>query len=170
MIRGCVPALGRAVQAIRSSFGLHLRPRARSLLAWLRRRRAGGDGKWWESAGGLVFDDERKVALIRQGRRWTLPKGRRDAGEDLAATARREVLEETGLRARIVEYVGIVEGLRHETHFFLTSLEARDGIPDGEVDEVSFVSRKKARRLLRSGAERRLLGKAMDLLDRRAAA
>ncbi len=108
------------------------------------------------------------MALIRQGRRWSLPKGRRDPGEALTDTARREVHEETGLRARIIEYLGVVEGLRHETHYFLMAVEADDGTHDDEVDRVRFATRSKAKRLLRSGSERRLLGQALDRLDGRA--
>jgi len=120
---------------------------------------------WWQSAGGLVFNASREVALIRQGRRWSFPKGRRDPGETLPVTARREVREETGLRARIIDYLGVVEGLRHETHYFLMALEAEEGIFDDEVDKVSFAHRKKAKRLLHSRTDRRLLGLALDLLD-----
>ena len=32
---------------------------------------------------------------------WTFPKGKPEAGEDLAATAVREVAEETGMRVRL---------------------------------------------------------------------
>ncbi|MGH7149837.1 MAG: NUDIX hydrolase [Planctomycetota bacterium] len=130
---------------------------------WLTGRNAG----WWESAGGLVFNARREVALIRQPRRWTFPKGRRDPGEALAATARREVHEETGLRARILDYLGMVEGARHETHYYLMALEADDDDHDDEVDKVSFVPVKKARRLLHSGIDRRLLGRALGSLDPR---
>jgi len=130
---------------------------------WLTGRKAG----WWQSAGGLVFNEQLEVALIRQRRRWSFPKGRRDPGEELHATACREVHEETGLRARILDYLGMVEGLRHETHYFLMELEADDGDHDDEVDKVSFVSVKKAKRLLRSGADRRLLGHALEVLDER---
>ena len=130
---------------------------------WLTRRNVG----WWQSAGGLVFNSRQEVALIRQGRRWSFPKGRRDPGEALAETACREVHEETGLHASILEYLGLVEGLRHETHYYLMSLERRDGVPDGEVDKVSFVPRKKAKRLLHSGADRRLLSHALEVLEER---
>ena len=148
-------------------FGLHVRPRVRRLVAWLRCWHAAADAEWWESAGALVFNESREVALIRQGRRWSLPKGRREPGEALAATARREVHEETGLRARIIEYLGVAKGLRHETHYFLMAVEADDGIHDDEVDEVRFAPRRKAKRLLRSGSERRLLSRALDFLDER---
>ena len=141
----------------------------RRLLARAKRWLAGDDG-WWQSAGGLVFNARGEVALIRQGRRWSFPKGRRDPGEDLSTTACREVHEETGLRARIIEYLGVVEGLRHETHYYLMALEADDGLHDDEVDEVGFVHRKKAKRLLHSGTDRRLLARALDVLDRRESA
>ena len=55
----------------------------------------------------LALDDENRVLMIRQYRHpagyllWEIPAGLRDvAGEPLAETARRELLEETGYRAR----------------------------------------------------------------------
>lgn len=139
---------------------------AQRLVARARRLFTGRDEGWWQSAGGLVFNDQGEVALIRQGRRWSFPKGRRDPGEALDVTARREVHEETGLRARIVRYLGLVEGLRHETHYYLMELEADDEEHDDEVDQVSFVGGKKATKLLRSGVDRRLLRHALDVLER----
>jgi 8-oxo-dGTP pyrophosphatase MutT (NUDIX family) len=145
---------------LKRSLGQRLIARARRLLT-------GRSAGWWQSAGGLVFNARLEVALIRQGRRWSFPGGRRDPGEKLAATASREVHEETGLRARIVDYLGMVEGLRHETHYYLMEFEADDEVHDDEVDKVTFVPVKKAKRLLRSRIHRRLLGLALDLLDGR---
>ena len=60
------------------------------------------------SAGGVVVRKLRgdwMLAAIRPGGRkpgtWALPKGAVDAGEDPAATAVREVREETGVQARL---------------------------------------------------------------------
>ena len=58
-------------------------------------------------------------------------------------------------------------GQRHETHYYLMELERDDGVHDDEVDEVSFAHRKKARRLLGSGSDRRLLARALEVLERR---
>jgi ADP-ribose pyrophosphatase YjhB (NUDIX family) len=65
------------------------------------------------SAGGVVvrrIRGEWRVAAIRPGGKpegtWALPKGLVDAGEDPAATALREVREETGLEATPVEKLG----------------------------------------------------------------
>src|SRR5262249_9758676 len=76
-----------------------------------------------ESAGGVVFDGMGRVAIVlqrdREGRlRWTLPKGKLDAGETPIEAALREVQEETGLATRIAGHLGIYEGKRRRTHYF----------------------------------------------------
>ncbi len=59
------------------------------------------------SAGAVSFEFEedkpKKVLLVHHTRKneWLLAKGRKDQGEDLAATAVREVFEETGYRCHI---------------------------------------------------------------------
>ena len=53
------------------------------------------------SAGAVVFrmdGDEIRFLLLRKGENyWDLPKGNIDSGEDEITTAKREILEETGL-------------------------------------------------------------------------
>ena len=67
------------------------------------------------SAGGVVLRRLRgrwMAAAIRPGGKpegvWALPKGLIGPGEDPAETARREVGEETGVRARLVRKLGDV--------------------------------------------------------------
>ena len=53
-----------------------------------------------EGAGGVVFDADRRVLLIRQrDGSWVFPKGHVDPGEDPLTAALREVEEEAGVRA-----------------------------------------------------------------------
>src|SRR5262245_10785880 len=59
------------------------------------------------SAGGLVFDDQGRVLLIRARDLrhqpvWTLPKGALKPGESSADAALREVKEETGYQCELV--------------------------------------------------------------------
>jgi 8-oxo-dGTP pyrophosphatase MutT (NUDIX family) len=134
-----------------------LATKARSLLHRVAEER-------WSSAGGVVVADG-TIALIRQRKTWTLPKGRVDPGESFSRAARREVLEETGLRASITEYLGVLEGVRHDTHWFLMRFQSDVGDHDDEVDEVRFVKPGKARRLLSAGSDKRVLARALAALE-----
>lgn len=141
------------------------RPLIRKVLRKVKDWLAGPDSDSWRSAGGVVVNDKGEIALIHQRKGWTLPKGRLDPGEAIHQAARREVHEETGLRARIIGYLGVVEGLRHVTHYFLMALERDDGEHDDEVDEVRFFKPSKARRALHSRSDRLVLRRAVDLQE-----
>jgi len=143
------------------------RPRKllRKVVAGVRRWLQGDEEGTWRSAGGVVVDDSGAVALIRQGEKWTFPKGRLDPGEAINQAARREVYEEAGLRARITNYLGVLEGERHETHYFLMELEQDTGVHDDEADEVRFFKPSKAKEMLQSKRDRRVLRRAMKSLE-----
>jgi len=137
------------------------------------------------SAGGVVVRRLRGrwvMAAIRPGGKpegvWALPKGLIGRGEDPEATARREVEEETGVRARPltklgdVRYVYTWEGERvfKVVSFFL--LRWRGGriskLPAGmelEVAEARWLPLDEAPRLLAYGGEREMAKKAIATLS-----
>jgi 8-oxo-dGTP pyrophosphatase MutT (NUDIX family) len=121
------------------------------------------------------------MAAIRPGGKregiWALPKGLIGEGEDPAATALREVEEETGVRGRLdrklgdVRYVYTWEGERvfKVVSFFLVRYSSgRLGAIrpefEHEVAEVRWLPLADAPRLLAYGGERDMAARAVDRL------
>ena len=128
------------------------------------------------SAGGVVvrrFRGRPFIAAVRVkgGTVLALPKGHIDPGESAAEAAEREVREETGVRASLVEKVGDVrywyqrDGQRvlKVVSFFLfryRSGSVRDH--DREVDSAEWVPLEDAPRLLEYRGEREMAEVAMS--------
>ncbi|MCP2042365.1 8-oxo-dGTP pyrophosphatase MutT (NUDIX family) [Pontibacter sp. HSC-36F09] len=135
------------------------------------------------SSGGVVFRQAPsgiEVALISVGKpeRWQLPKGIVDPGETPEVTAVREVQEETGVTAALVEkidtieywYVGDKAGQRvrfHKfVHFFLLSYRSGDiGQHDWEVNEARWVDLQAAKELVSFKSGRQALEKAERMIE-----
>ena len=134
------------------------------------------------SAGGVVVRRLRggwRLAAIRPGGKdvWALPKGLIAPGEDPAATAAREVREETGVDGRLVEKLGDVRYVytwQGERVFKIVSfylfryVRGRLGdIPPEhahEVDAARWLPLEDAPRLLAYGGEREMAERARKLL------
>jgi len=54
-----------------------------------------------DAAGGVVVNEKNKKLLIYRLKKWDLPKGKVDKGENFKMTAAREVEEETGVKVKI---------------------------------------------------------------------
>lgn len=144
------------------------------------------------SAGGLVISglseavssdsnvnlDRIYVALIgrldRRGRLlWSMPKGHVEPGEDIAATAAREVWEETGISGEVFAELGVIdywfvsEGTRiHKTvhHHLLRYVDGDLNDEDPEVTEVAWIPASGLIERFAYADERKLARIAHDLL------
>jgi DNA polymerase len=63
------------------------------------------------SSGGVILDAADRVLVLKHADEdvWYLPKGTRERGESLRATALREIREETGLEVRLLTQIRTVE-------------------------------------------------------------
>ncbi len=128
------------------------------------------------SAGGIVFKEEKgeNLFLIIKPAgfdRWQLPKGLIDEGETSKDTAVREVEEEGGVEAEILDKLGISsyffvwEGKRifkSVTYFLMKYIKDTGKNHDEEVDEVLFVPFKEAYEKLTYKDDKNILEKAKE--------
>jgi len=136
------------------------------------------------SSGGAVFKKEKGETLwivratvpseLFPKVYWTLPKGWIDGDETLEETAVREVKEEGGIEAKIVEKIGTIKyfylhpergNILKFVTFFL--MEWKSDLPegfDGETSEVVWLPFKEAYKKLSHSGEKQILKKANSLL------
>ena len=135
------------------------------------------------SAGGVVFRREgggAEVVIVSVGaqNRWQLPKGLVDEGENPEVTAVREAREEGGVTSEVVQhietieywYAGLDNGIRvrfhKRVHFYLLKYIAGDTKDhDWEVNEARWVPIEDAATQLAFDNERRVMGRARELID-----
>jgi 8-oxo-dGTP pyrophosphatase MutT (NUDIX family) len=126
-----------------------------------------------------VVDNGRENAVLigrldRHGQLlWSLPKGHIEDGETVEQTAVREVKEETGISAQILQPLGsidywfVAERRRvHKTvhHFLLEAVGGELSDEDVEVTEVAWVPVTELEPKLAYADERKLVRKARALL------
>lgn len=131
-------------------------------------------GKWL-AAGGVVLEslEDHRVWVIQvQGKgTWEFPKGRVEAGERIPHAAVREVVEESGIQAFIMDdgYLGAFESPHSVSHFFM--MERVGGSPSqrqiGEVSDVRLVDLSEASTLLQGSREKAILEKVRGWVARR---
>ncbi len=146
------------------------------------------------SAGGVVFrlvpmrssDQETlvpagdlavEVALVGRSHAgiWTLPKGTPQPGETIEQVAVREVQEETGLKVRLIAYIGSIsysfvrDQIRYQKqvrHFLMEAVGGDTALHDQEYDLVEWFPISEACRRLTYQNEVNILYQAEDVLQR----
>jgi 8-oxo-dGTP pyrophosphatase MutT (NUDIX family) len=134
------------------------------------------------SAGGVVYrlhDGQFQFLICKDAgyHRWVFPKGlvRKAESEDYAATALREVEEETGIRARLIQPIGEPEqyiytarGIRvfKSVYYYLMQFEAGDiSTHDHEMEEVRWVSAQVALDMLAYEGAKNVLRQSLAILE-----
>lgn len=120
------------------------------------------------AAGGVVFDEQGRVAVVHRPRHgdWSLPKGKLDPGEGWEEAALREIEEECNLRCVLGEELApsnyVVGGQPKRVRWWRMSVVEDLGFaPDDEVDELRWATPEEAATLLTYRADRVLLTSAL---------
>lgn len=99
------------------------------------------------AVGAIVVRDGKLLMVQRANEPgaglWSLPGGRVEHGEYLAAALRREVAEETGLEVEVHDLVGILEVVGDPHYvildYFAEATGDRDPVPADDVSDARWV-------------------------------
>src|SRR3954469_22806909 len=124
------------------------------------------------SYGGVVLRGAELLVITPAGKRVTgLPKGRMEEGETPEQVAAREVREETGVEATVLEPLGEVRytyrrsgrRVRKTVHFFLCEyVRGSTADHDHEVDNARWIALESARETLSYPGERALIERLLS--------
>lgn len=99
------------------------------------------------AVAGLVTDERRRVLMVLSPRRdWEFPGGQVEEGETLSAALEREVLEETGIRVRVGQLVGVYSNVKSHIVMldFLCEFLGGEPTPSAESLKVEWMERGEA--------------------------
>ncbi|MBI4035712.1 NUDIX domain-containing protein [Candidatus Daviesbacteria bacterium] len=127
------------------------------------------------SAGGIVFNDKGQVLVTQhsQNKHWSFPKGLLDHPEQTTEqSALREVKEEGGIEAEIIDKVGYskyIYSLNGEkifkivTYFLMKYLSGNIADHDWEVSDIGWFAPEDALKQLSYSRDKELLKKAVEM-------
>src|SRR6266536_6104672 len=128
---------------------------------------------------GAEASEEMPVEVVLVGRShpgiWALPKGTPKSGETIEQVAVREVEEETGLKVRLIAYIGNIsysfvrDQIRYQKqvrHFLMEAVGGDTALHDQEYDLVEWFPISEACRRLTYQNEVNILYQAEDVLQR----
>ncbi len=133
-----------------------------------------------ESAGGVVFYKNTVLLLKKRNGHWVLPKGHIELGESKKEAALREVEEEAGVCAQILEYIDYIEyefvdfrnnnqEIHKKVFWYLmksNSEQSKPQLEEGFV-EASYIPMLEASKLARHDDERNIINKAVEVFSKK---
>jgi 8-oxo-dGTP diphosphatase len=119
-----------------------------------------------QAAGGLIVrrhHETLEIVLVHRPvhEDWSFPKGKLEEGETFELAALREVQEETGMRCRLLRFIGHTEyvdrkGRPKAVAYWVMAPQSGSFAPNPEVDELRWVTLEAASRLLSYPRDREL--------------
>lgn len=122
------------------------------------------------TAGAIVYLSDQRRFVLRKAKDGTivLPKGHIEEGESAADAAIREVLEETGVRATITNWLGVDrfehQGSEFHTVYFCAVGEPTSALADHLDEDVILASDDEIAKMLTFEQNQQLAQRAVELL------
>jgi 8-oxo-(d)GTP phosphatase len=123
-----------------------------------------------EASRGHVEGSRLTIALVHRPRYddWSLPKGKLEHGESMAAAAVREIEEETGVAARLGPFLcdvryAVADGRKLVRYWSAQACTAATFVPNDEVDELRWLPPDAAGPLLSYAHDRDVLERFTEL-------
>lgn len=132
------------------------------------------------SAGGIViwrYNNDIFVCVVKRRNKgvWIIPRGRVEKNENMEETVIREIKEETGIEAKIIKKIGVINYSFYSpkdkvvydksVHFYLLKLENQlDFSPNEEIEERLWISLSNVKDILSYEAEKKIIDKVKNFL------
>ncbi len=128
------------------------------------------------SAGGIVFNNKGQVLVTQhsQNKHWSFPKGLIDPGQTTKEAALREVREEGGVVAEIIDKVGYSKYIytfnnekifKVVTYFLMKYVSGDPKDHDWEVSDIGWYKPEEALKQLTFSRDKELLKKALEFMN-----
>jgi ADP-ribose pyrophosphatase YjhB (NUDIX family) len=109
--------------------------------------------KNWVGSAGVCVNAQGKLLMVLQGKpeeekKWSVPSGGQERGETLEECCKREVYEETGYEAEIIDKLFVkhteLDGYNIEVHYFSIRIVGGKAViqdPDQLIHEIAWVEK-----------------------------
>lgn len=98
----------------------------------------------YTQVSGYIFNEKKELLIVKNDNTWTIPGGHPEVGESKIETLTREVMEESCIKIKEINYLGAVEVIENNKTYYQLRYTAKVSemlpfIKEWEISERKFV-------------------------------